>query len=126
MTNLEGTDSLCCDGGVAIRGSPRDWDRLQQFDGRTSQSTMQQGGAGITFRAAKIHPTLARICLPRMLSSPQVRLEEVHGALPGQGRGRLVVARRGVVVEPVLRARIREHLVLDVVRLERGLERRDA
>src|SRR5437870_12361543 len=59
-------------------------------------------------------------------SAAQVRLEEVHGALPGKARGRFVVARRGVVVEPVLCARIREHLVLHVVGLERGLERRDA
>src|SRR5262249_34694194 len=51
------------------------------------------------------------------ISGAQVRLEEVHGALPGEGRRRLVVARGGVVVEPVLRARILEHLVLHLVGL---------
>src|SRR3989454_2284142 len=56
----------------------------------------------------------------------QVLLEEVRGALPGEGRRGLVVARSGVVVEAVLRARIGEHLVSHVVGLEGGLERRDA
>src|SRR5690349_7323611 len=51
---------------------------------------------------------LERLEVPGSLldSSAQVLLEEVHGALPGQVRRRLVVARGGVVVEAVLRARI--------------------
>src|SRR5215468_8533744 len=61
-----------------------------------------------------------------VMSGAQIRLEEVHGALPGERRRRLVVAGSGVVVEPVLGARILEHLVLHVIGLERGLERRDA
>src|SRR4051812_44498364 len=51
----------------------------------------------------------------------EVLLEEGQRALPGQRGGGLVVARGGVVVEPVLGARVLEHLVLHVVRLERGL-----
>ena len=43
----------------------------------------------------------------------QVLAEELDRALPGQLRGRLVVARRGVVVEAVLGARVDERLVRD-------------
>src|SRR5438874_6936506 len=46
----------------------------------------------------------------------------VHCALPGEGCRSLVVARSGVVVEAVLRARIGEHLVSHAVGLEGGLE----
>src|SRR5476649_1217454 len=54
----------------------------------------------------------------------EVLLEEVHGALPGQGRRGFVVARGGVVVESVLRPRIDEQLEFDVVGFERGFEGR--
>ena len=56
----------------------------------------------------------------------QVFLEEVHGPLPGEGRGCLVIARGGVVVEAVLRARVGEHFVAHVIGVERRLEGRYA
>src|ERR1041385_8793987 len=49
----------------------------------------------------------------------QVFVEEVDRTLPGQLGGFFVVARRGVVVEAVLRTGIHVHGVLDVVGLER-------
>src|SRR5438034_2172929 len=49
----------------------------------------------------------------------QVFLEEVHRPLPREFGGGLVVPRRRVVVEPVLRAGVLVHLVLHVVRLQR-------
>src|SRR5690606_8677960 len=45
-------------------------------------------------------------------------LEQVDGAFPRELRRRLVVARRGVVVEAVLRARVAVHLELDLGRLQ--------
>src|SRR5215207_8934468 len=53
----------------------------------------------------------------------QVLVEERDRPLPRQLRRRLVVARRRVVVEAVLRAGIEEALVPDAGRLERLLER---
>src|SRR5207244_2496827 len=50
----------------------------------------------------------------------QILREELERPRPRELRRRLVVARRGVIVEAVLRAGIHVHLVLDA----RGLERR--
>src|SRR5262244_4378546 len=75
-------------------------------------------------RAATGWPTCS--LTPLWSGSDEVLLQEVDRPLPSQlGRG-LVVARSGVVVEAVLRPRIGEHLVPDVVGLERGLVRCDA
>src|SRR5207247_3964187 len=52
--------------------------------------------------------------------SAQVLPEERDGALPGELRGRLVVARGGVVVEAVLRSRIDERFVFRAIRFQRG------
>ena len=59
-------------------------------------------------------------------SGHQVALEERERALPGQLGGGRVVARRGVVVEAVLRAGVQVHLVPDVRRLQRRFVRRPA
>src|SRR5262249_32767921 len=64
-------------------------------------------------------PALTGVKRLLISGAAQVLLEEIHGALPGEARGGLVVARGGVVVEPVLGAWIGEHLVLHVVGLQR-------
>src|SRR5207247_5644330 len=57
---------------------------------------------------------------------PQVLVEKVERPLPRELGRLFVVARRRVVVEPVLRALVDEHLVLLVVRLQRRLEGGDS
>src|SRR5687768_8023065 len=54
----------------------------------------------------------------------QVLLEKSHGALPGKLGRRLVVARRGIIVEAMLRARVLVHFVRHLRGLQRLLERR--
>ena len=54
---------------------------------------------------------------------PQVLVEERDRPRPRELGGGFVVARRRVVVEAVIRARVHVHLVLDAVRLERRLVR---
>src|SRR5688572_9160290 len=77
-------------------------------------------------RAAEIDTGFAGFVPSRAVALSNVLLEERDRPLPRQ-LGRLrVVARRGVVVEAVLRPRIEVALVPDVVRLERLLERRPA
>src|SRR5215467_11319405 len=51
----------------------------------------------------------------------EVLVQKVDGPLPGERSGRLVVARRGVVVEAVLRARVAIHRVRYAVGFERRL-----
>src|SRR5262245_21446416 len=58
--------------------------------------------------------------------SAQVLVEELQRPVPGELRRRLVVARRRVVVEAVLRPLVDEQLIGLVVRLERGLIGRNA
>src|SRR4051812_8106300 len=57
------------------------------------------------------------------MSGAQVLVEEIERALPRKLRGGLVVARRRVVVEAVLRVGIDVGVVLDVTGLEHLLER---
>src|SRR5689334_8534100 len=56
------------------------------------------------------------------MSGPEVLREEIERALPRELRRRLVVARRRVVVEAVLRIRIDVGMVLHVMRGEHLLE----
>src|SRR5688572_15897411 len=56
----------------------------------------------------------------------QMFIEELDGALPGELRGLLVVARRRVVVEAVLRAGVHVHCVRHARRFERRFELRPA
>src|SRR5690349_2377865 len=74
--------------------------------------------------AASAAPAI--IAAMSLMSAFQVLLEERERALPRKPRGRLVVARRRVVVEAMVRAGINVDLGFDAVRLQRGFERRDA
>jgi hypothetical protein len=56
--------------------------------------------------------------------SAQVLVEEIDGALPGQLCGSLVIARRGIVVEAVMSARIGIGGVIDMIGLQGGFKGR--
>src|SRR5207245_8394788 len=60
--------------------------------------------------------------IPIAAASAEILVEELQRALPRELGRLLVVPRRRVVVEAVLRAFVDEHLVLLVVRLQRRLE----
>ena len=55
----------------------------------------------------------------RLQLAPQIFIEEVEGALPGQLGGGLVIARRSVVVEAVIGTGVNISVVGDVVGFER-------
>src|SRR5882724_5396096 len=65
--------------------------------------------------------SIVRIGWALYLARAEVLVQEVHRPLPGERGGSAVVARRGVVVEAVLRAGIAVHRVRDLARLQRGL-----
>src|SRR5690349_14096438 len=56
--------------------------------------------------------------------SRQILAEVRQRAIPGKVRGLLVVARRGIVVEAVLRAFVGEGLIRNTSNLQRRLKRR--
>src|SRR6266478_5530423 len=60
-----------------------------------------------------------KICEPR--SGLQILIEKVEASLPGQFRGRLIVSRRRVVVETVIRALVYIRGIGHVIGLERFL-----
>src|SRR5215471_19222487 len=99
---------------------------------RTTRTTSTRSGAtpsgtsvSTSCASTTSRHTATRGSDERVGRSGEVLPQEVDRPLPGQpGRG-LVVARRGVVVEAVLRAGIGEDLVAHVVGLERRLEGRD-
>ena len=91
---------------------------------RSSGTDSKPGGGG----AAPPPPTPPTPGIPRRRppkGGPPTRGGK-KDVVPRELGGSLVVARRGVVVEAVLRARVDVHRVLDLVRLERRLVGRPA
>src|SRR5690242_9179284 len=85
-------------------------------DDRFASSVRRGEGTGVA--SERTDDTLRSSVLPQIL------IEEIQRALPGELRRLLVVAGRRIVVEAVLRAFVDEAFVRHVILLERGFIRR--
>src|SRR5262245_28421900 len=112
--------------------------KLATTEGETTRSVERLGPPRTCARAgpvltattrSAISPSRGRRrppCLPAFPASParstsQILIEELHGSLPRELGGRLVVSRRRVVVETMLRTVVHVERVRLVVGLQRGL-----